>query len=316
VGRASLEGVELKLKRAKDHLETLAESVTAFLRDPDTYSVALQVNQDRRPVLVMEDIKEPRPEWDVLIGDCVHNLHSALDHLAFQLMVGNTPARRQREFVKSSAFPIYLSSREFGKLRSKGSKKGQPTPDSGLHKLLGVSSLARTIIQGLQPYHRRKNPGTRRLWELRELSNTDKHRLFPLVHSSFELVGFEVVGNVPFALREFESIPGRLKRGAVVARWAYVTAPPRVHMHVKADMVTDITFNKGSRTPHPVRGRSVLETLHGVLTFVSNEVVPPLADELGLAFEFNPGRFVDMRYLPLEEREALLAEFGPTPGHV
>jgi hypothetical protein len=306
VGPATLKGVELKLERAKDHFETLANSITAFLRDPDTYSVVLEVNKERRPVLVMEDIKEPCPEWDVLIGDCVHNLHSALDHLAFQLMVGNTPAKQRREFVKSSAFPIFLSSREFRKLRSKGSRKGEPTPDSGLHKILGASDPARTIIEGLQPYHRRKIPGTRRLWELRELSNTDKHRLFPLVYSSFELGHFEVIGNVPFALREFESIPGRLKRNAVVARWAYVTAPQRIRMHVNTELVTDITFNKGSRTPYPVRGRSVLGTLHSIMRFIADEVVPPLADELGAPFNFSPGRFVETRDLAADEIAALL----------
>jgi hypothetical protein len=270
VSRASLEGVELKLERAKDHFEALAKSITAFLRDPDTYSVVLQVNKERRPVLVMEDIKEPRPEWDVLIGDCVHNLRSALDHLAFQLMVGNTVASQQREFVNSSEFPIFLSGVKFHKLQRKGSRRGQPMNDSGLHKIRGVSGAARTIIEGLQPYHRRKNPGTRRLWELRELSNTDKHRLFPLVYSSFELGHFEIIGNVPFALREFESVPGRLKRNAVVARWAYVTALERIRMHVNTELVTDITFNKGSRTPYPVRGCSVLATLHPIMRFIAD----------------------------------------------
>ncbi|MBN1528365.1 MAG: hypothetical protein JW895_04855, partial [Thermoleophilaceae bacterium] len=284
MGRASLEGVELKLERAKDHFHTLSESITTFLRDPKTYSTVFQTNKERRPVLVMEDIKDPSPEWDVFIGDCVHNLHSALDHLAFQLMVGNTPPLRQREFITSSAFPIFLSGPRFAKLRSKGPKRGQPTPDSGLHKILGVSATARTIIERLQPYHRRKNPGTRSLWELQELSNANKHRLFPLVYSSFELGQFEILGSVPFALHNFESTPGRLKRNAVIARWAYVTVPTPISMKVNAELVTDITFNKGPRTPYPVRGRSVLATLHGIMRFIAAEVVPPLADDLGVPF--------------------------------
>jgi hypothetical protein len=216
------------------------------------------------------------------------------------------PASRQREFVNSSEFPIFLSGPKFHKLQRKGSKRGQPTNDSGLHKIRGVSDAARTIIEQLQPYHCRKNPDTRRLWELRELSNNDKHRLFPLVYSSFELGRFEVIGDVPFALRELESIPGRLKRGAVVARWAYVTTPQRIRMHVNAELVTDITFNKGSRTPYPVRGRSVLATLYGIMRFIADEVVPPLADNLSVPFDFSPGRFVDTRELSADELAALL----------
>jgi hypothetical protein len=275
-GPGLAERCRAKLERAKDHFEALAETQTAFLRDPDTYDIALEVNKQRRPVLRVEDIKEPGPDWGLLIGDCVHNLRSALDHLAFQLMLGNRSGRVPRELVKSSAFPIYLSSREFRKLRTKGPKRGQPTPDSGLNKIVGVSATATAIIERLQPYHRRKNPGTRTLWELQELSNTDKHRLFPLIYSTFELGHFQIRGNVPFELREFESVPGRLKRNAVIARWAYVTSPQLIRMRVDAELVTDITFNKGTLTPYPVRGRSVLFTLHRAMRFIAEEVVPPL----------------------------------------
>ncbi len=304
--QASLEGVELKLKRAKEHFDALAEAITAFVRNPDTYTMFLEVNAQRRPVLRIEDIEEPRPEWAVLIGDCVHNLHSALDHLAFQLLVGNTSEPVPRALAKSSAFPIYLSSRDFAKVRSKGFRRGQPTPDSGLNKLLGVSSDATAIIEQLQPYHRRKNPGTRSLWELRELSNADKHRLLPLVRTSFEMGDFEIVGNLPFALRDYESVSGPLKKNAVVARWAYVAGAQHIHLHVTAELVTDVTFNNSGRTPYPVRGRSVLATIHGAMRFIAEQVVPPLADDLGIPFHFKPGRLVDTRNLSAADLEALL----------
>jgi hypothetical protein len=105
--RASLEGVELKLKRAKEHFEALAEAITAFVRKPDTYTMLLEVNAQRSPVLRVEDIEEPRSDWTVLIGDCVHNLRSALDHLAFQLLVGNTsgPVPRIGEVLRLPHIP-------------------------------------------------------------------------------------------------------------------------------------------------------------------------------------------------------------------
>jgi hypothetical protein len=118
---------------------------------------------------------------------------------------------------------------------------------------------------------------------------------------------FEVLGNLPFALREYESIPGPLKKNAVVARWAYVAGAQRIHMNVKAELVTDVTFNKADRTPYPVRGRSVLATIHGAMRFIAEDVVPPLADDLGISFHFKPGRLADTRNLSSAELEALLS---------
>jgi hypothetical protein len=315
VGRASLEGVELKLERAKDHFTALTEQIAAHVRDPETYGMVLEVNQQRRPVLLIERIKKPDPRWAVLIGDCVHNLRSALDHLAFQLMLGNRSGPVPRDLYKSSAFPIMLSGRKWAKRVGKGDRKGQPTNDSGLYKIQGVSAIAADLIESLQPYHRRKNPETRSLWELDELWNADKHRLFPLVHTSFEVLSFQLKGNLPFALLRFESIPGPLKRNTEVARWAYVASDEPVHMHVDAELVTDITFNKGKRTPYPVRGQSVLLTLHRAMRFIAEEVVPPLADDLGCTFNFSPGRLIDTRSLSAEEYAAM-GEPPQIPGDV
>ena len=299
MGRASLKSVELRLERALDHFEALATSINRVTGDPDTYGVVLEVDEKRRPVLRVQHVKEPSPEWEGLVSDCAHGMRSALDHLAYQLLIANTPGRVPRDRAKSSAFPIYTSGREFRERVQRGSRKGQPTSRSGLHKIRGVSDNARAIIERLQPYHRRKNPNARRLWELQELSNADKHRLFPLVHHAFALRHFKIVGNAPFFLGEFESVPGRIKRGAVVARWGYIAEARRMHMDVKAELITDIEFSKGRRTPYPLRGRSVIPTLHGVLRFIADEVVPPLADELGVPFNFKPGRLLDMREFPL-----------------
>jgi hypothetical protein len=275
VSRASLSGVELKLYRAQNHLRTLVKTQADFYREPEFCSTVLEINEQRRPFVWVENVKEPPPDWGILIGDCVHNLRSALDHLAFQLMLANPKLKWPipRKLVKSSAFPITLSSTKF-----RGAQ----------HRLAGVSATAKAIIECLQPYHRRKYPGTRTLWELEELWNGDKHRLLPLIYSSFELRDLRVQGNVPFALTGMKPGSGRLKKGAVIARWKYVAAPGPMKMQVECDLVADVDFGKGRLVPYPVRGQPAIKTLFGALKFIAEEVVPPLAEDASLPFEVPP----------------------------
>jgi hypothetical protein len=270
VGRASLQGVEFKLYRAQEHLRTLVKAQADFLRDPKLCSPVLEINKQRRPFVWVEEIKEPPPDWGPLMGDCIHNLRSALDHLAFQLMVANSRGPLSRARIKTSAFPITTSSTKF-----RGAQ----------HKLAGVSGTAKAIIEELQPYHRRKYPGTRTLWELEELWSGDKHRVLPLIYSSFEVGHWRVHGSLPFALTGMKPGSGRLKQGAVIARWAYVAAAGPMKMRMDCDLVTDIDFGKGRLVPYPVRGRSVVRTLYGTLKFIAEEVVPPLATNARLPFE-------------------------------
>jgi hypothetical protein len=280
------------MQRAQEHLGTLVAAIAGFLRDPETYSPVLEIKEQRRPVLVMEDMKEPPPEWGALIGDYAHNLRSALDHLAFQLTIANSSGAISKERIKGSAFPILVKSKDFWHAHSKGSKIGQPVWGSGLHKLLGVSDTAKAIIEGLQPYHRRKYPGTRTLWELEELWNGDKHRLFPLMYPSFDLLDWSIRGNLPFVLKGFEPIPGRLKKGAVIARWEYIAGLQPIKVQVDCHILADIAFGKGRLVPYPVRGLPLIETLYGELRFIAEEVIPPLSRDASLPFNFNLGRLV------------------------
>jgi hypothetical protein len=287
VGRPSLEGVDLKLNRANDHLEALGESIAAFLRDPDTYSTVADFDEQRRPILRVGDARQPPPDWGVRIGECAYNFHSALDHLAFQLAVANTRGRLPKKIADTSAFPIFDSGPRFRATN----KTGQPTTVSGGFKIRGASSNAQAIIERLQPYHRSKNPGARALRQLYELSNIDKHRLLHVTYSSLEGSRFDLSWSTPMTIHGYDFFPGPLKAGAVIARW-HLTAPGAIQMNVDAELVTDITFDRTS-TARSVRGESVLFTLFGIGSFIASDVLPPLAAEMGLTSTFRPGRLLD-----------------------
>jgi hypothetical protein len=99
----------------------------------------------------------------MLTGDAVHNLRSALDHLAWSL--AGASADRHTEF------PIFIDEAKFR--------------DKGRTKMRGMPSQAKKIIKSLQPYKRphglpeEKEP----LWLLQSLDIEDKHRTLNLVAS-------------------------------------------------------------------------------------------------------------------------------------
>src|SRR5262249_28235966 len=96
----------------------------------------------------------PPLRLSLLIGDGIHNLRSALDHLAWQLVVANHSTPNSE-----TGFPISDLPKNFKSL---------------LHQRLGAaSSQAKAVCEGLQPYRGGKDA----LWRLHRLDIADKHRL-------------------------------------------------------------------------------------------------------------------------------------------
>jgi hypothetical protein len=312
VGRTSLEGVDLKLNRAQDNFHALSQEISEFLAEPDHCKIALNREAERRTSFRVADFRRPPPEWGVRIGECVHHYRSALDHLAFQLVLANTRGRLPAKVVKRSEFPIFNSGPKF---RGKLNRKGVPSSGSGRAKIQDIAVPAQAIIESLQPYHRRKKSGARVLWDLHELANIDKHRILHLTHAAVHASSITVTEhrNVA-ALGEAHFRPRALKRDAVVAEVEIIPIDPRlgVQMNMEADISTDIVFGK-SNPVRSVRGASVLKTLFDISTFIADDVLPPLADLLGLESTFKPGSLIDLKTLSRDEVEALGArvQVGP-----
>jgi len=90
-------------------------------------------------------------------GDIIHNLRSALDHLAYQLvMVGTNDAvplhPRRIQFPIAESFSAYESRKA--------------------RKVEGMRDDAKLAIDNAKPY----KGGNDALWRIHELDNTDKHR--------------------------------------------------------------------------------------------------------------------------------------------
>lgn len=152
----SLEGVELKIARASEHLDALGAEASAYL-DSDPYQVVGEPQADGDILWVCKVHRYLPLRLSVVLGDFLHNLRSSLDHLAWQLVLANggTPERK-------TTFPI---------LSKKGSK---PIGIAG-----GVSAKAADLVERFQPYNSTDTtPREHPLWVLSTLNNIDKHREF------------------------------------------------------------------------------------------------------------------------------------------
>jgi hypothetical protein len=170
----ALHGVYAKIARAGEHLHALRTETDAFLE-----SGALRVMcEDEGEWKVFRHRQLPGfpPKLGVIVGDYIHNLRSALDHLAWQLVLaaGSKPGGW-------TYFPLFRSKHDF-KAKVVSPLGDRKSPVDGID----TTSPMFTLIESCQPYHGWKNngdPETHHLFWLSLLSRIDKHRVVHTRHA-------------------------------------------------------------------------------------------------------------------------------------
>lgn len=162
-----------KLARGIEHVETLRREAGAF-QDGDAYT--FRVERETRAAHEVDyrcfaiGRKAVPDHWALLAGEAAQNLRSALDHAVF------AATSQPSDEIQ---FPISRSAAGFTSRRSKNMVKG-------------ITESVRAAIERAQPYNRLpQNPDLDRLWQLRFLSNLDKHKALAVVVSA---VDREIVG--------------------------------------------------------------------------------------------------------------------------
>ena len=159
-----LERIKLKVERAKEHIRELGRSIQAF-RDSNPYGFIIEDDLQTGDKVHRLEIRKETPDcFALLIGDAVHNLRSALDHLAWQLVIAN--GQVPISGPGGTQFRIYNPS-------------PKPKPMQG--KIQGISADAQKLIDGIKPYR----GGNDDLWALEQLDVIDKHKL--LIVTAFAL---------------------------------------------------------------------------------------------------------------------------------
>lgn len=153
--------IRVKIERAKKHLRDLETEILAL---EHTTVVISDINPEvlPHPITFLHERSDyfrnlPTLSFETvsIAGDVIHNLRTALDHLAHQLVLVGSPSTlpsRRIEFPVSDTESKY----ETDKFR----------------KVEGMRPEAIQAIDRLKPY----KSGNDALWRIHELDNIDKHR--------------------------------------------------------------------------------------------------------------------------------------------
>jgi hypothetical protein len=180
---SALDGCREKVNRAREHGEALEREI-AFWQEanPVPFEAKYEAESGYHVSRITALPEVPVLRWGILIGDVLHNLRSALDHLAWALSNwgGRTPS--DPEGVK---FPIVDSPERFlSGVAARATSQMDP------------AHVAR--IETMQPYHGQggmgpdswTGPWIHPLAFVRNLNNDDKHRVvtaLPVVSNRYEM---------------------------------------------------------------------------------------------------------------------------------
>lgn len=158
-------GSRLKIKRANHHIENLASAIQDFVAG-DFYRLYAETNPEGKRVVTFESTPLPEP-LPLMLGDAIHNLRSALDLMAFELVTfgGGTPS-------KTLYFPVSETREKLvASLQGEIKIAGQPICD--------------LILDTVKSYKGGNDP----LWSLHQLDIMDKHRLIIPTAGAVRLAG-------------------------------------------------------------------------------------------------------------------------------
>ena len=216
-------------------------------------------NDGRQHIYRVKRAGPQDPTWSAIIGDCVHNLRAALDHLAWQLVLasGNRPDL-------TTQFPIRTSRCRW----NPRTRCPEPTP---LKVGGGVSREIMEVIESIQPYH--GGDTGRRLKMLNSLDVVDKHHTLVVVAQVARAAGtnWDPGGVAPPDAIEVWWSRRRLVDDEIVVRFTF--DPPNPELDPNLHFYPNVAFEKGG----PCDDEPVIPVLEELITCVDTEVRPIVA---------------------------------------
>jgi hypothetical protein len=260
---SDLNGVVAKLRRAKKHLYEFEQSVAEYLVT-ETFGPSRQFENH-----IPEKSGRPGITWRARLGsppsealatqagDVLHNLRSALDHMAW----ATVSRYRGTPEIPATRFPMV---------------EERLTKDDKVKKVTIAGSIPDDVsdfLDSLQPYHRVDDPTLHSLAMLSHLSNVDKHRTLNLLAVDFGRVTIQFFGE---RQRVGWSRPEPFRDGALIF-WV-LEEHPDFDRNEEAEVrySPQLAFRDAGRIGKGTRPAE--ELLKELYDFVTGEVIEPVAD--------------------------------------
>jgi hypothetical protein len=237
-----LRTIQLKIERAIKHIDELAVVTKQFI-DTQPYSVGREIDPHTGYYrFKVANLKSPPIQVSLIIGDAIHNLRSALDHLAYQLVLvnGGSPTRW-------TCFPIFDHSAKYKSMDTR--------------KVKGMSQAAINAIDAAKPYQGGNDP----LWIVHDLDIADKHHALLATLVSVTRVTIDVQGSIrdlkapKFALPNFQE---PLKDGD-----EFFICEPGVEDYAK------VAFDVALCEPEIIKGKPIGPTLGQLVKHINGTII-------------------------------------------
>lgn len=256
-----LQGPRLKILRAKHGLQELNDELVAFGKTDPYEFVAYEDLQAREQIFQVRVNQEPPPTLGIVVGEVVHNLRSALDHIACVL-----PLVRGARRPTKPQFPVF-------DLRDPD--PAQPNRRAFIRHYKGrvgdIIPRAYDFIESIQPYHPTSDPaGWHPLAMLEDLWNHDKHNAIHIVTANFGAI------NIPQGIPEGAIAPaGPVHDCQVLAHWPLEGL---IITNDSPDPLPNIGFaiQPAFGDGGPASGHALFPTLTRIYEYINREVVGPL----------------------------------------
>lgn len=170
-----LAGVIEKFNRAKGQFDELRHEMDAFFnKEPSPHFSVGEFDLDAWEWVMRFQVREETPlRFGVILGDVVHNLRSALDHLICQVTLLDSDGNAD---CAKTQFPI-------------ASKSEQQFESMADHRIPDLSPEHRAAVKRMQPYNAGDKAPAHSLAVLADLSNADKHRVVNPTYSFLAVDG-------------------------------------------------------------------------------------------------------------------------------
>ena len=230
-----LEAAHAKVGRAVKDLEALRDDAERFL-EGNPYFIAVEFDGETGwHSAVAQVAEEPPPRLSVLVGSVAYQLLSALNLLTWRLAVRKLGARATEAVKNEIQFPVAFSPNHFANLK--------------LVKNAHVSKQALTVLERLQPYNGHHGPtGARHhpLALIKELADSDKHRVLASAYGRMEMAGVKFEWDAPASDPHVRRVARRsrtIKAGAHLARIRFDIGNQQANVRVNPQPTLEILFD-------------------------------------------------------------------------
>lgn len=241
------QGPVLKLERAKHHIDDFIAQAEAFYDKPGG-QFTIEHNPQTRQRTLSVNIDPAVPDhFALIIGDAIHNLRSALDHLTWDIVSPFNPPR-----PKDVQFPFCQKAESFEAILA----QRQVT-------LASVEVVEK--FRELKPYL----GGNDLLYALHQLDIADKHQLVLTINS---LVGFDRLNIRDFdegaqdSFIENTAFPN-IGKDNRIAVWRYDPSvpwkTPKLEKNIQSTI--QVLFREGQ----PLGGKSVAASLRSIAVMIA-----------------------------------------------